>query len=177
MSYTGEILQAPERSELARLARTFELSGAESIAISTLFSFANPANESAMADVLEELGAAVVRLARNLPEFREYERASTVVINAYLQPLMQRYLNSLRTASLSRTQSIADIHHAVERRYHGAGIGGAPAGAHRALRTSRRNYWRDRDGKAQRLRPTSSPSTWEARRPMLPWYAEIPSRQ
>jgi N-methylhydantoinase A len=97
VTYTGEILQAPERSELARLAANVQLSGAEAIAISTLFSFVNPANEKAIADVLEELALPLSVSNEILPEFREYERASTVVINAYLQPLMLRYLHSLRT--------------------------------------------------------------------------------
>ena len=96
VSYTGKILQAPERSDLARLAVDVQHSGAESIALSTLFSFANPANERAIAAVLEELAMPLSVSHEILPEFREYERASTVVINAYLQPLMQRYLHSLR---------------------------------------------------------------------------------
>ena len=96
VSYTGEILRAPERSDLARLAADIQLSAAEAIAISTLFSFANSANERAIATVLEELALPLSISHEILPEFREYERASTVVINAYLQPLMQRYLHSLR---------------------------------------------------------------------------------
>jgi N-methylhydantoinase A len=97
VSYTGEILRAPERSDLSRLAADIQLCGAESIALSTLFSFANPTNEQAIAAVLEELAVPLSISHVILPEFREYERASTVVINAYLQPLMQRYLHNLRT--------------------------------------------------------------------------------
>ncbi len=94
---SGEILQPPERSELTHLAASIERSGAEAIAVSTLFSFANPANERAIARVLEELAIPLSVSHEILPEFREYERASTVVINAYLQPLMQRYLQGLRS--------------------------------------------------------------------------------
>ena len=47
--------------------------------------------------MLEELALPLSVSHEILPEFREYERASTVVINAYLQPLMQSYLHSLRT--------------------------------------------------------------------------------
>ena len=96
VSYTGEVLRAPERSELARVAADIQRSGAESIAVSTLFSFANSANEQAIAKVLEELALPLSISHVILPEFREYERASTVVINAYLQPLMQQYLHNLR---------------------------------------------------------------------------------
>jgi N-methylhydantoinase A len=107
VSCMGEVVCAPERGELAQLAVDVQRSGAESIALSTLFSFANPANEEAIAGVLEELALPLSVSHVILPEFREYERASTVVINAYLQPLMQRYLHNLRTriAELSTKQS------------------------------------------------------------------------
>ena len=109
VSYTGEVLQSPGRSELARLAADVRLGGAESIALSTLFSFANPANEQAIAQVLEELALPLSVSHEILPEFREYERASTVVINAYLQPLMQRYLYSLRTRIAEQTSKRSRI--------------------------------------------------------------------
>ena len=67
----------------------------EAIAISLLFSFANPANELAVAKELESLGVPISLSHRILPEFREYERASTIVINAYLAPKMQSYLGRL----------------------------------------------------------------------------------
>jgi N-methylhydantoinase A len=107
VSYTGEILKAPDRTDLAHLAVAIQHSGAESIAVSTLFSFANPANERVVANVLEELALPLSVSHEILPEFREYERASTVVINAYLQPLIQRYLLNLqgRIAALTSKQS------------------------------------------------------------------------
>ena len=79
------------------LARDVHASGAEAIAVSTLFSFANPENERAIGRVLEELGLPLSLSLSHLilPEFREYERASTVVVNAYLQPVMQSYLQRL----------------------------------------------------------------------------------
>ena len=92
---SGEILQKPSREDLKVLARDVHTSGAESIAISTLFSFANPENERAIGRVLEELGLPLSLSHVILPEFREYERASTVVVNAYLQPVMQSYLQQL----------------------------------------------------------------------------------
>lgn len=70
----------------------------ESIAISLLFSFANPANERAVARALSELGVPLSVSHEILPEFREYERASTVVMNAYLAPKMQGYLARLDCA-------------------------------------------------------------------------------
>jgi N-methylhydantoinase A len=91
----GSILQKPSRDDLRVLARDVHTSGAEAIAVSTLFSFANPDNERAIGRVLEELGLPLSLSHLVMPEFREYERASTVVINAYLQPGMQAYLQNL----------------------------------------------------------------------------------
>ncbi len=91
----GEVLQRPSREELQRVARDVHASGAESIAVCTLFSFANPVNERAIGRVLEELGLPLSLSSVILPEFREYERTSTVALNAYLQPVMQGYLQSL----------------------------------------------------------------------------------
>ncbi len=91
----GKILQRPTAEDLRVLARNVHASRAESIAVSTLFSFANSENERAVARVLEELGLPMSLSHIILPEFREYERASTVVANAYLQPVMQGYLQRL----------------------------------------------------------------------------------
>lgn len=91
----GSILQRPSREDLRVLARDIHTSGAHAIAISTLFSFANSENECAIGRVLEELGLPLSLSHIILPEFREYERASTVVVNAYLQPVMQSYLQQL----------------------------------------------------------------------------------
>ena len=98
----GTILQKPSRDELLRLARDVRSSGAGSIAVSTLFSFANPENERAIGRILEELGLPLSLSHIILPEFREYERASTVVLNAYLQPVMQSYLQRLETRMRKR---------------------------------------------------------------------------
>ncbi|HEX8185077.1 MAG TPA: hydantoinase/oxoprolinase family protein [Blastocatellia bacterium] len=67
----------------------------ESVAVCLLFSFTNPAHEEAIARALDGTGIPVSLSHKILPEYREYERTSTVVINAYLVPLMSRYLHSL----------------------------------------------------------------------------------
>ncbi len=85
----------PTGEDLRVLARDVHASGAEAIAVSTLFSFVNPDNEREIGRVLEELGLPLSLSHLILPEFREYERASTVVVNAYLQPVMQSYLQRL----------------------------------------------------------------------------------
>ena len=91
----GEILTAPSREDLQSLVTQVATKQPESIAISLLFSFANQKNELAVADALKTLGVPLSISHQILPEFREYERTSTVVINAYLQPVMQRYLENL----------------------------------------------------------------------------------
>ena len=91
----GVQLQKPTGDDLRALARDVHASGAEAIAVSTLFSFANPETERAIGRVLEELGLPLSLSHLVLPEFREYERASTVVVNAYLQPVMQSYFQRL----------------------------------------------------------------------------------
>jgi N-methylhydantoinase A len=95
-SAEGEILRAPQPAELAELAGQVALQKPDAVAISLLFSFANPENERAIADVLAGLGSPLSISHQILPEFREFERASTVLVNAYLQPVMQQYLERLR---------------------------------------------------------------------------------
>jgi N-methylhydantoinase A len=91
----GEILTSPTPEELHSLADQIEAAKPQSIGISLLFSFANPKNEEAVAAALQRLAVPLSISHQILPEFREYERTSTVVINAYLQPVMQGYLENL----------------------------------------------------------------------------------
>ena len=91
----GEILLAPAKPELAALADRIAAQQPQAIAISLLFAFANPANEQAVAAELGRLGLPLSVSHRILPEFREYERGSTILVNAYLQPVMENYLRSL----------------------------------------------------------------------------------
>jgi N-methylhydantoinase A len=91
----GEILTSPTASNLKSLVSQLVAKRPDSIAISLLFSFANPRNEIAVAKILKPLGVLLSISHQILPEFREFERTSTVVVNAYLQPVMQRYLGNL----------------------------------------------------------------------------------
>ena len=91
----GELLTIPSTHELTSLAERIAAAHPQSIAISLLFSFTNPQNELAIAKALKTLGLPLSISHQILPEFREYERTSTVVINAYLQPVMQHYLENL----------------------------------------------------------------------------------
>ena len=95
-SAEGVVLTSPSDDEVARLRQSVQSAAPEAIAISLLFSFANPKNELAVAAAVESLNLPLSISHRVLPEFREYERTSTVVVNAYLQPLMQRYMQRLQ---------------------------------------------------------------------------------
>jgi N-methylhydantoinase A len=102
VSAEGEILLAPSENELAALVEKVRASGAESVAISLLFGFANPETEQRVEAAFESLGIPVSASHRILPEFREYERGSTTVVNAYLAPRMERYLNGLEERVTAR---------------------------------------------------------------------------
>ncbi len=91
----GKRLLKPAGRELRRLASEIHRSGAESIAICFLFSFANPENERSAGRALRALRLPLSISHEILPEFREYERLSTVVINAFLAPRFGQYLATL----------------------------------------------------------------------------------
>lgn len=92
VSAEGVALRSPTEAELQSLADQVRANGAEAIAISLLFSFVNPATEERVEAALRCLDIPISTSHRILPEFREYERASTVFANAYLSPMMQKYL-------------------------------------------------------------------------------------
>jgi N-methylhydantoinase A len=102
----GEILTLPTRQELQTLVQQLAVANPQSIAVSLLFSFANPKNEQTIAEALKSLAVPVSISHQILPEFREYERTSTVVINAYLQPIMQKYLERLRGSIQASSQRL-----------------------------------------------------------------------
>ncbi len=104
-SSDGKILEAPSPDALDSLVEKLRQKRPEAIAISLLFSFVNPKTENAVASALEKLDLPISVSHRILPEFREYERTSTVVVNAYLQPVMQLYLENLERRAQSSSSS------------------------------------------------------------------------
>ena len=102
VSAEGEALREPTDEELAALVEAVRASGAEAVAISLLFSFANPRTEKRVEASLANLGIPVSASHCILPEFREYERASTTVVNAYLAPRMGSYLAALERSVAAR---------------------------------------------------------------------------
>ncbi len=97
----GSVIEPVKQVEIDALVKRLKRAKVESIAVSLLFSFANPAHEQAIADALQSLGVPISISSQILPEYREYERTSTVLVNAYLAPLVSRYLNEL-TGALSQ---------------------------------------------------------------------------
>jgi N-methylhydantoinase A len=94
---TGEVLENLSERELKKLFRKLKKARVEAIAISLLFSFVKPEHERRISRTLSALNVPLSISHEILPEYREYERTSTVTINAYLQPLMGAYLGRLQT--------------------------------------------------------------------------------
>jgi N-methylhydantoinase A len=102
VSAEGDILRSPTEEELQALVQQVRASGAQAVAISLLFSFANPETEKRVEAALRCLDIPISTSHRILPEFREYERASTTVVNAYLAPRVEPYLNHLENSATSQ---------------------------------------------------------------------------
>jgi len=99
--FDGKIALRPSARELAGLKARLRRARVESIAICFLHAYRNAANERIVADALAGVGY-LCASHDVCPEFREYERSSTTLINAYVGPLMDRYLEELEHASRHR---------------------------------------------------------------------------
>ena len=93
----GEVIEPLDPAELEALPEL--LADAESVAVVLLHSYANSGHEESVADALDALGLPVSVSVRLLPEYREYERTSTTVVNAYVAPRISAYLNRLAQES------------------------------------------------------------------------------
>jgi N-methylhydantoinase A len=139
--FDGSIGKRPAHAELVRLRNRLRHAGVDSVAICFLHAYANPENERTTARVLgsEHYVCCSYEVS---PEFREYERASTTLINAYVGPLMDAYLSELERGTRHRVSilqsnggfiSMAEArHHAVRTILSGpaGGVVGAGAAAH-----------------------------------------------
>jgi N-methylhydantoinase A len=95
--YEGRVLMRLDRDAVRRAARELAAAGVESIAVCYLFSFMNPAHEQeTRALILEEYPQVHVSLSSEvLPRLREWPRMSTTLVNAYLEPVLVRYVDHL----------------------------------------------------------------------------------
>ena len=97
VDYAGRILEPLDENDARRAAGTLRRRGVSTVAVCFINSYANPANERRMKEILEEElpGVAVSTSSEILPEIFEYERFSTTVANAVLSPLVVGYTTRL----------------------------------------------------------------------------------
>ena len=100
IDYTGAILDDLTPESIDALVGLLDEAQVDGVAVSFLFSFLNPVHEEILARRLAQLPSRpfISISSRILPEFREYERTSTVVVNSYVGPVMARYLTQLESA-------------------------------------------------------------------------------
>ena len=160
----GQVVTPLDEQAVREAMRFFAEEGVEAVAIYFLFSFLNDDHERRAAEIAHAmLPSAFVSISSAIyPQYREYERASTTVVNSYLgRPRIALHRPPVGRGARPRRPGAASAH-AVERR-RDRGTRGEPASLpDRRIRARRR---RDRGGvfrRAGRTQRTSSPSTWAA---------------
>src|SRR5438128_2759864 len=133
VDFRGNVLHELDETALRATVRELAAQNVESIAVCLLFSFLHPAHEARAREIIvEEMPDCSISLSSEvLPQIREYYRLSTTVINAYLQPILARYI-----AQLDRRLSGAGI--ATRRKYvmqSNGGMATFSAAARRAVST------------------------------------------
>ena len=101
--HDGSVLRPLDEGEVQRLCEAIRPCGPQAFAVCLLFSYVNPAHEQRVAEALGRAfpGVPVSMSSEVVPEYREFERFSTTVFNAYIRPLMERYLESLEKKLLA----------------------------------------------------------------------------
>ena len=97
MNHRGEVLVQLEDAEVTALGEVLRGENVEAIVVSLLHSYANPAHEKRIAEILAEIepGWEIITSSSVVREYYEFERTSTAVVQGYLQPLISRYATSL----------------------------------------------------------------------------------
>ena len=133
--HDGSVEVPLDEAALRGAVRRLRAAGVRAVAVCFLYSFVRPEHEAAALRILaEEFPEAFACVSHQVaPEFREYERMSTTVVNAYLGPVMRGYIERLgdRLADAGRTCGAASD--AIQRRGDRVRPGGAAAGAHGAV--------------------------------------------
>jgi N-methylhydantoinase A len=98
MNYKGEVVTPLEEEDVLAVAAQIDAADCEAVAVCCLHSYANPQHEYRITELLREhLSGRLVSASSEITrEWREYERTSTVVLNAYVQPVAASYLETLR---------------------------------------------------------------------------------
>ena len=97
----GDVLRAPGDAELDELAEAILAAGVDSVAVVLLFSFLRPEHEQTVRGALRRWLPADISISLSsdvVPEFREFERTTTTVLNAYVSPVMRAYLSRIDEA-------------------------------------------------------------------------------
>ncbi|HID20418.1 MAG TPA: hydantoinase/oxoprolinase family protein [Methanophagales archaeon] len=95
VSSKGEVIMSLAKEEIPAVVERLKAQGIDSVAICFLFSFLNPENEKIVRDSLLKNGISVSCSSEVLPEFREYERTSTTVLDAYLKRIVEGYVTNM----------------------------------------------------------------------------------
>lgn len=96
--YDGSIETPLDEDETRQVVRYLKEQKVKAIAVCTLFSFINPMHEERIGEIIEEEypGVYVTLSSHLVPEFREFSRMSSTVMNSYLGPVMKKYVNNFR---------------------------------------------------------------------------------
>jgi N-methylhydantoinase A len=102
---SGEIVIGLDEAEARRRLEKLRHSGAEAVAVCLLFSFLNPAHEQRLRDMILEVAPQthVYLSSEILPQIREYSRLATTVTNAYVAPVVIRYIEKLEKDLMERS--------------------------------------------------------------------------
>jgi N-methylhydantoinase A len=104
LAWTGEVLSPLREDSVEALLPRIADEGIEAVAVGLLHAYADPGHERRVADIIRDAYPELpISLSSEVcPEIREYDRLSTTVANAYVQPLMARYLSALKKALAER---------------------------------------------------------------------------
>jgi len=98
IDHRGSVLTPLDTSKIEEITAWLGQNNVESVAVCFLFSFLYPQHEQLIVDSLRKSGYLVSASSEILPEYREYERTSTTVVNAYVSPILDHYLSKLETS-------------------------------------------------------------------------------
>jgi N-methylhydantoinase A len=99
---SGEVLTPLDEAAALQAVEAAVQGGAEALAVCLLFSFTNPRHEQMVGEIARQRGLFVSLSSEILPEYREFERASTTALNAYVSPILGRYLENLESGLARR---------------------------------------------------------------------------
>ncbi|MBI4732303.1 MAG: hydantoinase/oxoprolinase family protein [Chloroflexi bacterium] len=97
VDHAGNVLQALDGVEVEKLIKRVKTKNIKSVAVCLLFSFLHPEHEQRIGEKFRQAGYLVSLSSEIIPEYREYERTSTTVVNAYVSPVLDSYLTKLES--------------------------------------------------------------------------------